>query len=260
MSSLSDRLAAARREAAAQGKHAATPAADAALLAGVVDAASAPEAPAPAPAAPAAAPAPAAPATAAGEAGTDTRSAPGPLSSRAAAAAGDHRPGRRLAGNDTERLEDLKASVHGELIKQLGPHLYDAEMDQDELDQTVRSVLSEVLGAQDRPLSASDRARVTQEITDDILGYGPIDPYLRDPEVSEVMVNGHDDVWLEKDGRLVKAEAHFADEATCAARSTRSCPGSGAASTSPPPWSTPGSPTAAGSTPSSRRWRSTARR
>ena len=57
------------------------------------------------------------------------------------------------------------------------------------------------------------RVRVTQEITDDILGYGPIDPYLRDPEVSEVMVNGHDDVWLERDGRLVKAEAHFADEA-----------------------------------------------
>ncbi|TNM45191.1 CpaF family protein [Nocardioides albidus] len=113
---------------------------------------------------------------------------------------------------ESDRLEDLKASVHSELIKQLGPHLYDAEMDQDHLDQTVRSVLSDVLGAQDRPLSAADRVRVTQEITDDILGYGPIDPYLRDPEVSEVMVNGHDDVWLEKDGRLVKAEAHFADE------------------------------------------------
>ncbi|UUW87550.1 CpaF family protein [Nocardioides sp. WV_118_6] len=206
MSSLSDRLAAARREAAAQGKHAATPAADAALLADVVDAANAPAPAAPAPVVPAAqAPAPA-PAEASAAPG------PGPLSSRAAAAAGDHRPGRRLAGNDLDRLEDLKASVHGELIKQLGPHLYDAEMDQDELDQTVRSVLSEVLGAQDRPLSAADRARVTQEITDDILGYGPIDPYLRDPEVSEVMVNGHDDVWLERDGRLVKAEAHFADE------------------------------------------------
>ncbi|MBU2696656.1 CpaF family protein [Pimelobacter sp. 30-1] len=206
MSSLSDRLAAARREAAAQGKHAATPAADAALLADVVDAANAPAPAAPTPVVPAAqAPAPA-PAEASAAPG------PGPLSSRAAAAAGDHRPGRRLAGNDLDRLEDLKASVHGELIKQLGPHLYDAEMDQDELDQTVRSVLSEVLGAQDRPLSAADRARVTQEITDDILGYGPIDPYLRDPEVSEVMVNGHDDVWLERDGRLVKAEAHFADE------------------------------------------------
>src|SRR3546814_299026 len=86
-------------------------------------------------------------------------------------------------------------------------------MDQEELEQKVRTVLSDVLGAQDRPLSNADRARITTEISDDILGYGPIDPFLRDLEVSEVMVNGHDDVWLEKSGRLVKAEAHFADEA-----------------------------------------------
>jgi pilus assembly protein CpaF len=206
MSSLSDRLAAARREAASAGRHAAVPGADAELLADIVEVANAPAAPAPAaaPVAPVDSSEPAEP--------TEART-PGPLSSRAAAAAGDGRPGRRLAGTDADRLEDLKASVHSELIKQLGPRLYDAEMDQAELDQTVRSVLSDVLGAQDRPLSAADRARVTQEITDDILGYGPIDPYLRDPEVSEVMVNGHDDVWLERDGRLVKAEAHFADEA-----------------------------------------------
>ncbi len=76
----------------------------------------------------------------------------------------------------------------------------------------MRAVLAEVLGAQDRPLSSSDRARVTQEISDDILGYGPIEPYLRDPDVSEVMVNGHDSIWLEKGGRLVPATAQFADE------------------------------------------------
>ncbi|WP_436698341.1 CpaF family protein [Nocardioides sp. BYT-33-1] len=208
MSSLSERLAAARREAAAQGRHAATPGADAELLADVVSATE-PAAGARLPGVTTSTP-PAAPATP-GSVGGE-RKAPGPLSSRAAAAAGDGKGGRRIAG-DSDRLEDLKSSVHVELIKELGPHLYDAEMDQDELDRTVRTVLSDVLGAQDRPLSAADRARVTQEITDDILGYGPIDPYLRDPEVSEVMVNGHDDVWLEKDGRLVKVEAHFADEA-----------------------------------------------
>ncbi|TWH01366.1 pilus assembly protein CpaF [Nocardioides sp. J9] len=209
MSSLSERLAAARAAqaaAAGQGKHAADV---------PPDATPAPAAPAPAAAATAPPSAPdlqkAAPASGA--------SAAGPLSARAAAAGassgGDGKSSSRrpLAGSETDRIEELKSSVHEELLKQLGPHLYDAEMDQDELDRTVRAVLAEVLGAQDRPLSAADRSRVTQEITDDILGYGPIDPYLRDPEVSEVMVNGHDDVWLERDGRLVKADAHFADEA-----------------------------------------------
>ncbi|MBS43208.1 MAG: pilus assembly protein CpaF [Nocardioides sp.] len=86
-------------------------------------------------------------------------------------------------------------------------------MDQAELDQRVRGVLADVLSSQDRPLSTSDRARITQEISDDILGYGPIEPYLRDPDVSEVMVNGHASVWLERKGRLVPADAVFNDEA-----------------------------------------------
>ncbi|WP_341927421.1 CpaF family protein [Nocardioides psychrotolerans] len=124
-------------------------------------------------------------------------------------------PGQRrtLAVSQHDRIEELKSSVHVELLKQLGPHLYDADMDQNELDQRVRAVLADVLGQQDRPLSGSDRARVTQEISDDILGYGPIEPYLRDPDVSEVMVNGPDSIWLEKNGRLQPADATFADEA-----------------------------------------------
>ncbi|MCW2766923.1 MAG: putative conjugal transfer protein [Nocardioides sp.] len=118
-----------------------------------------------------------------------------------------------LAAQQGDRIEELKSSVHVELLKQLGPHLYDADMDQNELDQRVRAVLGDVLGSQDRPLSSSDRARVTQEISDDILGYGPIEPFLRDPDVSEIMVNGFNNIWLEKSGRLTAADAHFADEA-----------------------------------------------
>ncbi|CAN5130140.1 MAG: CpaF family protein [Nocardioides sp.] len=85
-------------------------------------------------------------------------------------------------------------------------------MDQNELDKRVRQVLAEVLAGQDRPLSATDRQRVTQEISDDILGYGPIEPYLRDDSCSEVMVNGHDNIWIEAKGRLQPVPARFADE------------------------------------------------
>ncbi|GAB2623059.1 CpaF family protein [Nocardioides ginkgobilobae] len=149
----------------------------------------------------------------AGEPGT-----PAPGASSAAAVAANRRtpaaePKRRLSAQAGDRIEELKSSVHSELLKQLGPHLYDADMDSDELDQRVRAVLADVLSAQDRPLSSSDRQRVTQEISDDILGYGPIEPFLRDPDVSEVMVNGHKDIWLERGGKLVPADAHFADEA-----------------------------------------------
>ncbi|NPC95446.1 CpaF family protein [Nocardioides sp. zg-DK7169] len=122
-------------------------------------------------------------------------------------------PRRTLGVSEERRIQEIKSSVHTELLARLGPHLYDADMDQTDLARGVREVLAEVLGAQDRPLSNSDRARVTQEISDEILGYGPIEPYLRDPAVSEVMVNGHASVWLERDGRLVASDAHFLDEA-----------------------------------------------
>src|SRR3954466_1057752 len=115
--------------------------------------------------------------------------------------------------SQNDRIEELKSSVHVQLLQQMGPRLYDSDMDQNELDTEVRKVLADVLGSQERPLSSSERARVTQEISDDILGYGPIEPYLRDPDVSEVMVNGHSSIWLEKNGRLTPADAHFTDEA-----------------------------------------------
>lgn len=191
MTSLSDRLAAARRSSApATGSE-------------PVEGAAAPET---------------APDTATGTLSLDPAGAAAAVAAaarRVPPKAAEPTPGQRrtLAASQHDRIEELKSSVHVELLKQLGPHLYDADMDQNELDQRVRAVLADVLGQQDRPLSGSDRARVTQEISDDILGYGPIEPYLRDPDVSEVMVNGPDSIWLEKNGRLQPADATFADEA-----------------------------------------------
>ncbi|GAB2879703.1 CpaF family protein [Nocardioides pacificus] len=112
-----------------------------------------------------------------------------------------------------DRIEEIRGNVHAELLLQLGPQLYDVRVDPAELETRVRSVLQAVLASQDRPLSGADRQRVTQDITDDILGFGPIEPFLRDPEVSEVMVNGSQSIWLEKSGRLVPTEARFVDEA-----------------------------------------------
>jgi pilus assembly protein CpaF len=134
-----------------------------------------------------------------------------PARQRSTAATTVRAGNRRNAEN--ERLEQLKQDVHAELLKQLGPQLYDANLDQADLDHRVRAVLAQLMSSQDRPISNADRNRLTQEISDDILGYGPIEPFLRDVDVSEVMVNGHDSIYLERDGKLVKANASFSDEA-----------------------------------------------
>ncbi|MBO0845426.1 MAG: CpaF family protein [Nocardioides sp.] len=123
------------------------------------------------------------------------------------------RVGSRRGNVEHERLEQLKHDVHTELLEQLGPQLYDANLDQADLDQRVRTVLAQLLSSQERPISNADRNRLTQEISDDILGYGPIEPFLRDADVTEVMVNGSESIWLERDGKLLKADAQFSDEA-----------------------------------------------
>ncbi len=112
-----------------------------------------------------------------------------------------------------DRFDDLKESVHSELLQQLGPQLYDANLDAAELESKVRVVLAEVLAASNRPLTRGDRERITQDISDDILGYGPLEPYLRDVDVAEVMVNGPFNIYLELKGKLVKVDGKFKDEA-----------------------------------------------
>ena len=112
-----------------------------------------------------------------------------------------------------DRFEDLKESVHTELLQELGPQLYDANLGVSELESKVRGVLADVLATTNRPLTRVDRERITQEIADDILGYGPLEPYLRDNDVAEVMVNGPFSIWLERKGKLVKVDGKFKDEA-----------------------------------------------
>jgi pilus assembly protein CpaF len=95
----------------------------------------------------------------------------------------------------------------------LGPTLYDTHLDERELEQQVTQTLQLVLQRDETPMTTADRARVAQEVADDILGHGPLEPYLRDPEVSEIMVNGHDQIYVERNGRLYPVGASFADEA-----------------------------------------------
>src|SRR6478672_2761413 len=106
----------------------------------------------------------------------------------------DHKSsnGGRAKRVDTDAFRELKTSVHNRLLTQLGPKLYDANLTQGELERMVRGALQEAIQDEDVILSPADRTRISQEIADDILGYGPIEPFLRDPDLTEVMVNGHD--------------------------------------------------------------------
>jgi pilus assembly protein CpaF len=119
----------------------------------------------------------------------------------------------RKKANGADPFLDLKRVVHAQLVEALGPKLYDVHMTHSELEQQVRIALQRAIADTERPMSSSDRTRVSQEIADDILGYGPIEPLLRDSSLSEVMVNAFDSIYVERGGKLVKVDATFTDEA-----------------------------------------------
>ncbi len=122
-----------------------------------------------------------------------------------------------LSVKEPEPTEDpysvLKQAVHTALLNTLGPKLYDADLTPSELEVMVREALTDAMSSHEQPLTSADRSRLTQEISDDILGYGPIEPFLRDPDLSEVMVNGPYDIWIERSGRLQRVNGRFNDEA-----------------------------------------------
>jgi pilus assembly protein CpaF len=115
-------------------------------------------------------------------------------------------------GQREETRQELRRKLHYKVVEGLGPTLYDRQMSDAELKLRVMEMLEWALDQEESvPLSRADRLQLLQEIADDVLGYGPIDPYLSDAEVTEVMVNGPHQVWIEKHGRLTRTETRFVD-------------------------------------------------
>ena len=106
---------------------------------------------------------------------------------------------------------DLKSRVHFAVIGELGPQLFNVNMDPEELRDRVLSDLREQL-EQETGVSRDDRQRIALEVADDILGHGPLDRLLTDDTVTEIMVNGPHDIWIERGGRLYQSDVRFNDE------------------------------------------------
>ncbi len=106
----------------------------------------------------------------------------------------------------------LKSEVHGAVIGKLGPYLQQAG-DASDLTPRVLEAVSEQLALRPTPLNREERKRIVAEIADDILGYGPLEPLLRDESISEVMVNRPDQIYVERSGKIERVDVGFLDDA-----------------------------------------------
>ncbi|ABU57774.1 MULTISPECIES: CpaF family protein [Roseiflexus] len=122
------------------------------------------------------------------------------------------RPGAPVAPRREEEnsIIELRQRVQQRLINELDPRLDLSNVAR--VRQQVEEIFNTILDSENIVLSRSERARLFESIAADILGFGPLQELLNDPEISEIMVNGPRKVYVEKRGKIQLSDVTFVDE------------------------------------------------
>jgi len=110
----------------------------------------------------------------------------------------------------TERLE-LKNRLHTALLERLNLSVID-KVQTEELRREVANLVQQVLAEEKRPMRTEDFKQIVDELMDEVLGFGPLEPLLADPSVNDILVNGHERVYIERFGILERTAVRFRDE------------------------------------------------
>jgi pilus assembly protein CpaF len=111
-----------------------------------------------------------------------------------------------------DALSALKQRAGEALFDRIGSRLNDPNLSEEDLLSYAREELAQIIEAEQVPLSGAERQRLVGQIGDDVLGYGPLQRLLEDPSVSEIMVNGPDQVFVEQQGKVRLSDAQFKSE------------------------------------------------
>ena len=108
-------------------------------------------------------------------------------------------------------LQKIKADIHRQLIEVLD--LNEARhVPLEKLHEECSKRVDALLNARQYPLSGPDKQRLLREVMDEVFGFGPLEVFLRDPEISDILVNGPHKIYIEKHGRLESTNVTFMDE------------------------------------------------
>jgi pilus assembly protein CpaF len=111
-----------------------------------------------------------------------------------------------------DALARLKDRVGKALFERMGSRMNDPSLSADQLRAIVLGELDEVVEEENVPLSSDERARLTAELADDVLGFGPLQRLLDDHSITEIMVNGPENIYVEQHGKLTRTNACFTSE------------------------------------------------
>jgi pilus assembly protein CpaF len=106
----------------------------------------------------------------------------------------------------------LKATIHRKLIQKLNLDRV-TEVNRDEVRREVGLILEGLVVGESTPMSMQERERLAKEVLDEVFGLGPLEPLLADPTVSDILVNTHKNVYVERKGKLEQTNIRFRDDA-----------------------------------------------
>ncbi|HYH17744.1 MAG TPA: CpaF family protein [Azospirillum sp.] len=112
----------------------------------------------------------------------------------------------------SERYTDLKVTLHHKLLEIINLSAIE-KMDREEIARDVSELVKELLDQAQEALNTAERTRLTNDIVDELLGLGPLEPLLKDSTVSDILVNTHAQVFVERRGTLELTRVKFRDEA-----------------------------------------------
>ena len=118
----------------------------------------------------------------------------------------------RAAVGRFDALAALKQRVKQELLDRIGSRQSDSSLSDDDLKAFAAKELARIVGEEKVPMSSEEKARLIRSVSDDVLGYGPLQELLDDDTVTEIMVNGPDQIFVEQKGKVTLSDATFAAE------------------------------------------------
>src|SRR6202045_4262834 len=115
-------------------------------------------------------------------------------------------------GSGSDRWFEIKSKIHHKLLNSLNPEQL-RTLNKESVRTQIGLVVERLVADEGIPMTLAERERVIEEILDEVFGLGPLEPLLKDPTISDIMVNGFENVYIERAGRVIETNIRFKDQA-----------------------------------------------
>ena len=121
-------------------------------------------------------------------------------------------PRPSIRPSSADRWFAVKSKLHAKLLNQLTPEQL-RTLSKDGVREQVGSVVEKLVREESIPMTVTERERLIEDVLDEVFGLGPLEPLLKDPTVSDIMVNGFDSIYVERAGQITETSVRFKDQA-----------------------------------------------